>query len=300
MLFLCFSLFSCHPSLWKMGMKPKHQVAAYHSDTYCRRAAASSPRGWRGSAGMEGGGGGDGGCSGTSVHAVRLSLPSIRGKGRGGAITVSQQRKMEGGGRSCRVEIMGGKPIAGKRKDNTETPLGEEVGGKWDIKQRYNINVNVTYANRCSPILFRAVNFIWIIQGQSGRLIKTRFYQHVTPGRFSWKPFRKHINTTKTIVATKGHHWQVKEVQSVRENSLEVRSSSPPNPLPRPSQMAMAIVHYHKHQTCKKQLFWQLDTEQNGGISLWLVGFWTSHNRNAFHKAFTSWFNSKQRHLYGL
>lgn len=221
-------------------------------------------------------------------------------EGGGGTITVSQQRKMEGGGRSCRVEIMGGKPIAGKRKDNTETPLGEEVGGKWDIKQRYNINVNVTYANRCSPILFRAVNFIWIIQGQSGRLIKTRFYQHVTPGRFSWKPFRKHINTTKTIVATKGHHWQVKEVQSVRENSLEVRSSSPPNPLPRPSQMAMAIVHYHKHQTCKKQLFWQLDTEQNGGISLWLVGFWTSHNRNAFHEAFTSWFNSKQRHLYGL
>lgn len=37
--------------------------------------------------------------------------------------TLSQQRKTEGGGRSCRVEIMGGKPIAGERKDNTETPL---------------------------------------------------------------------------------------------------------------------------------------------------------------------------------
>lgn len=36
---------------------------------------------------------------------------------------LSQQRKTEGGGRSCRVEIMGGKPIAGERKDNTETPL---------------------------------------------------------------------------------------------------------------------------------------------------------------------------------
>lgn len=38
--------------------------------------------------------------------------------------------RREGGGRSCRVEIMGGKSIAGeRRKDNTERPLGEEVGG---------------------------------------------------------------------------------------------------------------------------------------------------------------------------
>lgn len=69
-----------------------------------------------------------GGCGGTSVHAVRLSLPSISEKG--GKITLLQERKTEGGGRSCRVEIMGGKPIAGERKDNTETPLREEIGGK--------------------------------------------------------------------------------------------------------------------------------------------------------------------------
>lgn len=40
-----------------------------------------------------------------------------------GKKNLSQQRKTEGGGRSRRVEIMGGKPIAGERKDNTETPL---------------------------------------------------------------------------------------------------------------------------------------------------------------------------------
>lgn len=40
-----------------------------------------------------------------------------------GKKNLSQQRKTEGGGRSCRVEIMGGKAIAGERKDNTETPL---------------------------------------------------------------------------------------------------------------------------------------------------------------------------------
>lgn len=38
-------------------MKPEHQVAASHVDTSCLRAAASSPRGARGSAGMKGGGG---------------------------------------------------------------------------------------------------------------------------------------------------------------------------------------------------------------------------------------------------
>lgn len=58
------------------------------------------------------------------------------------------------------MEIMGGKPIAGERKDNTETPLREEVGGKQDIKQRYNINVNVTYANRCSSFLLCTADFI--------------------------------------------------------------------------------------------------------------------------------------------
>lgn len=78
------------------------------------------------------------------MQVVRLSFSSIGGKG--GKITLLQERKTEGGGRSCSVEIMGGKPIAGERKDNKETPLREEVGGKRDIKQRYDINVNVTYA----------------------------------------------------------------------------------------------------------------------------------------------------------
>lgn len=32
---------------------------------------------------------------------------------------------------------------------------------------------------------------------------KTLFHPHATPGRFIWKPFLKHINTSRTTVATK-------------------------------------------------------------------------------------------------
>lgn len=46
-----------------------------------------------------------------------------------------------------------------RAKRQHRTPLREEVGGKGDIKQRYNINVNVTYANRCSSFLLSTADF---------------------------------------------------------------------------------------------------------------------------------------------
>lgn len=55
---LVFFFVSCHPSWWGIETKPVHQVAASHGDTYCLRAAASSPRGVGvGGAGMKEGGG---------------------------------------------------------------------------------------------------------------------------------------------------------------------------------------------------------------------------------------------------
>lgn len=129
-------------------MKPKHQLAPPNSDIYCLSAA--SLRGGREY-------GGDKRYGGTSVVGRRLSLPSVGGKH-------SPQRKSEGeeGGGRAESGIMRGKSIGGgKKKHPSERREGErEVRWAADEtkqkkKQRYNINVNVTSANRSAPLLYR-------------------------------------------------------------------------------------------------------------------------------------------------
>lgn len=76
-------------------MKPEQQVAAFHGDTYCLRAAASSPRG--GGCRNEGRRGrGDGRCGGILVRAERLSLPSVGGREKT-PLTTEEDGREEGG-----------------------------------------------------------------------------------------------------------------------------------------------------------------------------------------------------------